>query len=118
MKQHLLDGKVVSSLRKSTGKPGDSTVFFDNFSTDYCMIRHLEKKYKLRSLGTICQTGTGEVPLEGDKKLAKEGRGIRPYYNGTSLIRTQGGPNICSNKAEFELTGDPTKNICGARSVR
>lgn len=68
-------GKVVVDLCRTVQQPQHSAVFFDNYFCSIELVKYLEEKVHIKSLGTIRKARVRGCPLQDDKALTKNGRG-------------------------------------------
>lgn len=108
-KSLLLGEKVMLVLTRSISDPQSSVVFCDNFFTSYKLVKQLESKIGIKTLGTVRETRNGGARLLSDNELKKKGRGQYDYSSSENVIAVKWHDNKCvtllSNAVGVEPVG-------------
>uniref|UniRef100_A0A4W5R0G1 PiggyBac transposable element-derived protein domain-containing protein n=1 Tax=Hucho hucho TaxID=62062 RepID=A0A4W5R0G1_9TELE len=82
----LLGTKVVTTLCTSIAEPEATVVFCDNYLISLDLVKSLQARLGVRSIGTVRANCTGGATGMDDKDLAKLGRGAYDYCSQEGVI--------------------------------
>ena len=108
-KDLLLGEKVLLVMTRSIKDPMSTVVFCDNFFTSFKLIKQLESKVGIKTLGTVRETRCGGARLLSDTDLKKKGRGQYDFSSSENIIAVKWHDNKCvtllSNAVGVEPVG-------------
>lgn len=108
-KDLLLGEKVMMVMTRSIPLPQSAIVFCDNFFTSFRLVKLLESKIGIKTMGTVRATRCGGARLMADNEMKKKGRGAYDFCSSENVIAVKWHDNKCvsmlSNAVGIEPVG-------------